>query len=245
METKLTPKICVSIPVTSVAEAAVLAAEASRRGADYIEYRLDYLENLENRVRGFDGLKSLLKASKKPKIATLRSRGEGGLSNLDEDARFKVLRAAADLGFDLVDVELSMDGVEEKVSTLKEKGAKVIVSKHFLNETPSRSVLRETMRAEVEAKADICKIIPKAERREDNLKVLNFLASTTEAMVEDVKMVCFAMGPLGKPSRILAPYFGSLFTYASVGRGLQTAPGQIPIEELLHVYEVMFSEAEA
>lgn len=228
--------------MTSVAEAGNLAAEASERGADYIEYRLDYLKN---RVREFNELKSLLNAGETPKIATLRSREEGGLSNLDGEERFKVLCAAADLGFDLVDLELSIDDVEEKVSTLKEKGVKVIVSKHFLNETPRRAVLKETMRAEIEAKADICKIISKAERWEDNLKVLNFLASITGAVIEDVKIVCFAMGPLGKPSRILAPYFGSLYTYASVGRGLQTAPGQISIEELLHVYKVMFSEAEA
>ena len=234
----MTPKICVSIPVTSLGEAASLAREASEKGADYVEYRLDYLE--DEGLKNFSGLKSLLQATEKPKIATLRSRVEGGLSNLNEEERFKVLRAAADLGFELVDLELSMGDVKRKVLSIKERGAGVIVSRHFLNETPARRMLTETLKAEVEAEADICKIVFKAEKREDNLNVLNFLASVRG----DAKIVCFAMGPLGVPSRILAPYFGSLFTYASLRRDLQTAAGQITIEELSYIYKVMFPEAE-
>ncbi|HID18614.1 TPA: type I 3-dehydroquinate dehydratase, partial [Candidatus Bathyarchaeota archaeon] len=50
-----------------------------------------------------------------------------------------------------------------------------------------------------------------------------------------VKLVCFAMGKLGLPSRILSPIYGGFFTFAALRRGLETAPGQLTIEELRSV----------
>jgi 3-dehydroquinate dehydratase len=52
-------------------------------------------------------------------------------------------------------------------------------------------------------------------------------------------MVCFAMGKLGKPSRLLSPVFGSFFTIASLESERKTAQGQLTIREMRSAYEAL------
>jgi 3-dehydroquinate dehydratase len=51
--------------------------------------------------------------------------------------------------------------------------------------------------------------------------------------------VCFAMGELGKVSRLLSPLFGGYFTFASFDRGSETATGQMTIQEMRDAYELL------
>jgi len=55
-------------------------------------------------------------------------------------------------------------------------------------------------------------------------------------------LVSFAMGKPGIWSRLLAPFYGARFTYASLDRGLETAPGQPSISELRRIYEMVGAE---
>src|SRR5437899_222463 len=45
-----------------------------------------------------------------------------------------------------------------------------------------------------------------------------------------------ALGPLGILTRIAAGRWGAPFTFASAGRGAETAPGQIPAAEMADLY---------
>src|SRR5207249_11228797 len=45
-----------------------------------------------------------------------------------------------------------------------------------------------------------------------------------------------ALGPLGILARIAAGRWGAPFTFASAGRGAETAPGQIPAAEMADLY---------
>ncbi len=224
----MNPKICVSIPVTGLKAASQLVAEACEKGADYIEYRLDYLDESID-------LKDLAKTATIPKIFTLRSRDEGGLCNLDDEEAYTTLKLAAKSGFEYIDLELTSKDVKKKIKSIKGEGTKTIVSKHFLNETPEAPLLEKTLSDEVKVGADICKIVSTARKYEDNLKILNFLSSVQS----DAKPICFAMGPMGRPSRILAPYLGSPFMYASLRTDKKAAPGQMTIEDLRNIYRVM------
>jgi 3-dehydroquinate dehydratase type I len=47
------------------------------------------------------------------------------------------------------------------------------------------------------------------------------------------------MGQAGKISRILSPLFGGIFTYASVSKGRESAPGQLTITELREIYALL------
>jgi len=97
--------------------------------------------------------------------------------------------------------------------------------------------MREIVHRQLAAGADICKVVTTAQRFEDNLTVLQLIAESPKA-----RKVSFAMGPLGLTSRVLCPLVGGDFTYASIEKGKESAPGQIAVRELRKIYEVMENE---
>jgi 3-dehydroquinate dehydratase type I len=109
------------------------------------------------------------------------------------------------------------------------------VSFHDFAKTLSLSELNSVLEREIASGAGICKIVTTAKRIEDNLTVLNF----TSAACSRAKVVCFAMGELGKVSRLLSPLFGGYFTFASLERGSETATGQMTIQEMKATYKLL------
>ena len=47
------------------------------------------------------------------------------------------------------------------------------------------------------------------------------------------------MGQVGQTSRVLSPLAGADFTYASIEKGSESAPGQITVQELTRIYEMV------
>ena len=222
------PKICASILPKTVKEALRLIKKAEGEEADLIEIRLDTLTEYER-------LAEIAKHGSVPMIATNRSTKEGGKFQGEEEKRMDILLKAAESGFSYIDVELSAPNLGEFVSKLREIGVKPIISFHDFKKTPTLEEMDEILRLELKAGAELCKIITTAERIEDNLKVLEFVSKASQKS----KLICFAMGELGKPSRILSPLFGAYFTIASLGRGRETAPGQLTLRELKLTYKIL------
>jgi len=50
------------------------------------------------------------------------------------------------------------------------------------------------------------------------------------------------MGEEGKISRIMAPYFGSYLSFASLERGAESAPGQLTVEEMREIFRILKDE---
>jgi 3-dehydroquinate dehydratase type I len=140
---------------------------------------------------------------------------------------------AAKAGFDYIDVELSTMRVGDVVRRFEGEGAKAIVSYHNAKTTPRTTVLESILKMEKRAGADICKIVTTARKLSDSLHCLAFVNKQSR----NAKLVCFAMGRLGIPSRVLSPVFGAYFTFASSGVGKETASGQVPISELKALYK--------
>ncbi|MBO3802785.1 MAG: type I 3-dehydroquinate dehydratase [Candidatus Brockarchaeota archaeon] len=209
-------KICVSTKARDLEELVKNAVEAERAGADLVEARLDYLPSHE-------GIGEIPRSVNVPVIATARSAAEGGGFEGGEESRARLLGKAAESGFRYLDVELGSKALEK----LSGKG-NLIVSWHDFASTPGVEELEEVLDRSIRSGAEIAKIVTTAERSADNITVLRFLARHARSR----KMVCFAMGEEGLPSRVLSPLFGSAFTYASLGRGKETAPGQVPVKEL-------------
>ena len=86
---------------------------------------------------------------------------------------------------------------------------------------------------EVVLGADVCKIITTAITVDDNQTTLNFVSKASKK----AKTVCFAMGELGKHSRLVSPVFGAFFTFASLDEKRKTAKGQLTIQEMNRAYE--------
>ena len=221
----MTPRICVSILPKTVPEALRLIEKAEVAHVDFIEIRLDRLEDcLENNR----GLADLAAHGKTPKIATDKA------SRKETESR-QMLIAAAKSGFEYVDIELSTPQLTPLVKELKALGAKPIVSFHKFDGSLSTSELNSILDREISSGAEVCKIVTTAKHIEDNLTTMNFIS----AVSNKTKVVCFCMGELGKVSRLLSPLFGGFFTFASLERGSETASGQITIQEMKASYELL------
>lgn len=224
----MTIKICISVPPQTVTEALDLIERAENQHADFIEIRLDSLKK-------HNQLADIAHCSNTPLIATNRSTRCRGKFLGSETQRKKILMDAARNGFEYVDIELSIPKLKNIISSLREMGVKPIVSFHDFNETPSSSQLNKFLRKEIASEADVCKIVTTARFVEDNLTMLEFVSKACK----NARIVCFAMGELGKPSRLLSPVFGAFFTIASLERGRKTAQGQLTIQEMRSAYEAL------
>ena len=177
-----------------------------------------------------DGWQELVKQLKKPWIACNRSADEGGSWQGSESKRREELLKAIELGASIIDVELVTGNLTEIVQAIKER-SKCLLSFHDLEGTPPLDRMREIVQKELEAGADICKIVTTAWRFEDNLAVLQLISDFPKTRV-----VSFAMGPPGFASRILCPLVGGDFTYASIEAGKESASGQITVRDLRKIY---------
>jgi 3-dehydroquinate dehydratase type I len=211
----------VSILPKTTTEALRLIEKAEDAHADLIEVRLDCLEDHSE-------LAEVAAHGKVPKIAT---HGKPPKNEMEK----QVLFDAAKNGFEYVDVGLSNPELTHLVRELNTLGAKSIVSFHDSNRSLSLAELNSVLEQEISSGADVCKVVTTAKQVEDNLSILNF----TSVACGKAKIVCFAMGELGKVSRLLSPLFGGYFTFASLERGSETAAGQMTIQEMKAAYELL------
>ncbi len=213
------PRICVVV-VNKDLE----AIKSVENLVDLFEVRIDLIG---------DGWQEVAKQLKKPWMATNRSTSQGGKWEGDENTRVAELLKSLELGPDLVDIEIQTENLEQIVEVIKQR-AKCVVSFHEWEETPPLEKLEEVVRKELEAGADICKVITNAQKIEDNITVLQLIASFPEAT-----LISSAMGSLGSISRVLSPLIGGYLTYASVGEGRESAPGQLTVRDLKKIYEMV------
>lgn len=222
------PRICVSLLPKTVAEAHTLIERAEKIGADFIELRLDHLDLAIN-------LSELANLGNTPKIATILTTPKEGnfiLSKLDQ---YKFLIKAATNDFDYVDIALDSPYLKETVEKLKSLNCKPIVSFHDFNGPLSIIDLEKILEKEISIGAEVCKIITTAKKIQDNLNILNFVSQNSA----ETNLVSFCMGKLGRVSRLLSPYYGSFFTFASIDKGYETAEGQISIQDMRAVYKLL------
>jgi len=213
------PRICATIidkDLKAIPEAEPLV--------DLLELRIDLVG---------EGWPDLATELKKPWIACARSKAEGGNWPGDDAEKIEELITATELGADIVDIELGTTNLAAVIPLIKRK-AKCLLSLHELEKTPPLEQLKEIVKRQLSAGADICKVVTTAQRPADNLTTLRLIAAFPK-----VKMVSFAMGPLGLASRILCPLVGGYFTYASLAEGKESAPGQLTVDQLKRIYRMM------
>ena len=109
----------------------------------------------------------------------------------------------------------------------------VIISYHNYEMTPELGELEQIMNKCFEFGADIAKIATLVNVNRDNSKILSLYKAPG-------RLVAIGMGELGKISRIVAPFLGAEFTYASLTDDNPTAPGQISYIKLnKYILEIM------
>jgi len=211
-------RICVAIKATTTDETIEKMLEAEE--ADLIELRLDYRKEQLN-------LESIRVASAKPLIATNRRKDQGGYSEEPENERIRLLVDAVMTGFEMVDLSSTTEQLPIQVRKVQEKGGKVIASYHDFKQAIDETQLEKIHDRLAETGCDKVKIIGWADSYKDNLPYLNYNR-------RHPGNIAFAMGEKGTTSRILAPYAGAAYTYASLDE--EVAPRQIPLQMLRETY---------
>lgn len=213
------PRICATITNTDLKTMRQVEPQV-----DLFEVRIDLIGDDWEKVVG---------ELRRPWIACNRTTSEGGRWQGNEARRIEKLLQAMELGAEMIDIELRTKNLANIVKLIRRR-TKCLISYHDLEKTPPFATMKQIVQQQMGAGADVCKVVTTARSAEDNLNVLRLVPEFPEASV-----VAFAMGPLGLASRFLCPLVGGDFTYASVAKGKEAAPGQVTVRELREVYGAM------
>lgn len=206
-----TAKLCVTVTADTMAE---LRTRRDQVGdADLVELRLDSVRD--------PSAAAALAGRHKPVIVTCRPVAHGGRFTGSEEARRAILSEALALGAEFVDVEWqsACAGLIEQTG-----GDRIILSHHDFTGLPEG--LDDLAHAMQATGAAVIKLAVMCRRLTDNLR----LRSAGEQA--RVPMALVGMGEPGVPSRVLASWMGSCWTYA----GDAVAPGQVSPARLLQEF---------
>ncbi len=212
-------KICISIAEDS-AEKCLNAL----KDLEFAEIRLDKMKLNDRDIRQIFSQPLKL-------IATCRPNAK------DEKERMRLLLKAIESGASFVDIEVDANEEYKKELTAcaKMHNCKIIVSYHNYKKTPPSGELEQIVKWCFESGADIAKIACMVNSENDNARLLGLLDS-------DKKIIVVGMGEKGKITRIVAPLLGSVFTFASISKGKDTADGQIEKNKLEQILKILGEE---
>ena len=225
--------ICVPITEANVPDAVEAMKKAKEKGADLVELRLDYIGDLDDTKIG-----DLVDGVEIPKIVTIRPESDGGFWKGEENDRINHLQTCLSFGAEYVDIEESTDiGWRYEVSkSCKDNGAKMIISHHDFKRTPSKQEMIDICKNEFAAGANIAKIAVAPKSMEDVANVLSVIEYFKD---QGKNIIGIAMGKLGVVTRIAGPQVGAYLTYASLEKDKESAEGQLPIENVKTILEIL------
>ncbi len=196
-------------------------ADAAREGVDILEVRVDLFDRLTPNVV-VDEVK-VLKRHEMPLIGTIRSRVEGGKTNLTDAQREDLYKRISPL-VHAIDIDLSAAILKPVIAAARRNKNTVILSHHDFKSTPSEAGLEQVVKKATELGADIIKIATHAKDESDIVRLLKFTMTSRQK-----NLVTMTTGNVGSISRLLFPLVGSLMTYTS----LTPSNGQIPPRRLI------------
>jgi len=138
---------------------------------------------------------------------------------------------------DFVDFETDSDPehLRQVRESTRRHEVRLILSYHNLSYTPGLAYLVDRFLEAERLGADVAmvQVMPR-----DRADVLRLLAATAEADDKArIPLISMSVGPLGSVSRMVGGLFGSWLSFA-VGESA-SAPGQIPIGDLVTVYDII------
>ena len=207
--------ICVSVAHMSG------LSEAIDSGAGMLELRLDLIKEAPSKL-----FPLIPKA-----ISSILTCRPGVFSDAK---RVELLQEGMKQGADYVDIEIETPAgdMELLINAARLSGCKVIISYHNYLRTADREDLESVMLACYEKGGEIAKIATLVNAPEDIRNLLSLYDLPG-------KKVILGMGPQGRITRVMGPYLGAEFTFASTGEGGETAPGQLSVKQLNEIYKVI------
>ena len=192
-------------------------------GSDIIEHRMDFMDRIGD-------LKEIYSATEIPVIATCRSRESGGNFVGDETQRINYLLEAVHDGASFVDLEIEteLELMKQIIREAPKNNCEIIISKHYTSSTPENIDLLNLIREMKKTGADILKVVVTPESISDCKRVLQLY--NLENL--ETPLIAFAMGLLGKFTRVSALFLGAPFMYVSQDSGRAAASGQISLSDM-------------
>lgn len=213
-------KLCQTIAVPTLKALRAERDEVRLDGpVSLIELRLDHLAPGELDVAG------ALEGRRLPVVVTCRPVREGGLFDGPEETRLRVLREAARLGAEFVDVEFG--------AALTLSNTRTVLSRHRFD-TGLPDDLADRIRA-MRARASTLpgSIVKVAVAVEQPRECVTFLDALYGGAAPDANTIGIAMGPAGALSRMLPAKFSGAWTYAGAA-----APGQFSVTDMVSRFHV-------
>ncbi len=190
-------------------------------GVELAEIRLDGADLSADEIRRIFTLHDNLIATYRPSTGT-DSAGK----------RKMALLTAMEAGAAYVDIEIEAGAAYKKeiMQTARQRECRVILSYHNYDNTPSKKQLEMIIEQCFSEGADIAKIACQVHSEADSARILSLY--DYPGQLHQGKIAAFGMGEKGKITRLAASFLGSPFTYASLSRGNETAPGQLDKDTL-------------
>lgn len=207
---------------------------------DIIEWRVDYYENAGNPESVKYSLMEMGQyLNNIPVIFTFRHVREGGAKEYAQDVRLATICTALETGYaDIIDVEACNEKsfIDDVKAAVEKNRAKLILSYHNFNETPSEEFIVNKLKEEQELGADIPKLAVMPRDFDD---VLTLMKATYRARMEavDLPMITISMSDVGTISRVIGDLYGSDMSFV-VGKKAN-APGQIPVAVVKRLWELL------
>ncbi len=200
--------------------AALAQATRLRKTPDLFELRLDAL------YLSLDEIEQAIPKLRAPLIFTARHPAEGGHHFLSAATRCKLLLRFLEWAA-FVDLELRSLGELRPVWQQADRDKiGLIISCHYLHDTPPLHKLRRQSQTAARSGADIFKIATRTDTRAQLNRLIDFVATDSGA----VPIAAMGIGKLGAESRRRLAQFGSALTYGFLGAA--TAQGQPALGKL-------------
>ncbi len=212
-------KTCVTIAEKNPKKLNLILNKALKKSS-YAELRFDFLKPSQ-----IPDALELTKKKLKKCVCTLRPKSEGGKFQGKENERISILKLIAEYHPFLLDIEFNTLRKNKNLqSYIKKTKTDVLVSWHDFKKTPNTVVLKK-MYNQMGVFSKNIKIVTSAKTHEDSSNVLSLYGNSSKN-----NLIAFAMGDLGRMSRILCLYLGSPYTYVSLGKPI--APGQFSLDQV-------------
>ncbi|MFB0524149.1 MAG: type I 3-dehydroquinate dehydratase [Phycisphaerae bacterium] len=227
--------LAVPIAAPDLGRAKQQVKAALTAGAEMLELRTDYLENLS-----VDLVKNLIDEVKAAKgspirlIVTCRDKQQGGALAYPQQLRIDVLTTALKAGAEFVDVEfenfLRTENQERIMVALSQsaRGRLILSTHNFKTKFENINKLYRSILAAYPGA--IPKLVYTANHINDCFEAFDLLYRASG------EQIVFCMGEAGLISRIVAKKLNSFVTFASIDEQSATAPGQLTLKQLKELY---------
>jgi len=228
---------CLAVPISaeSMDRAKRQIGMALAAGAEMLELRTDYLEDLNPAL-----VRALVREVRDsadasiPIIATCRDPQQGGARSYPQQLRIDVLAEVLRAGVEFVDFEYENYRAPEargkiRAALARSASGRLILSAHNF-ETKFQNIEKTYRDILAVVPTAIPKLIYTANHINDCFAAFDLLRQSSG------ERIVFCMAEAGLISRILAKKLGSFLTFASIDAPSATAPGQLTLKELKELY---------